>query len=95
MLRTYPTKKGTGISIYGDLGDLHALYETVHGIAHVLDENNKLQNGQFQLLMNFAYEIRKAYSGHRLTDKIQFIGSEQELEYIGFNVVWTDIILFA
>ena len=94
MLLAYPTKNGIGISIYGDLGDLSSLYETVHDVTSTLDENNKLHKGQHQLLMNFAYEIRKAYSGQRLTDKVQFIDSKQKINYYGFNVVWTDILLF-
>lgn len=59
MLQAYPTKKGTGIEIYGTRDDLEILYETVHKMPTTLDEYNKFQKAQFQLLMNFAYEIRK------------------------------------
>jgi len=94
MLQAHPTKNGTGVSIFGDYGDLNSLYETVHYVADALYEYNKEQNGQHQLLMNFAYEIRKAYSGQRLTDEIQFDNNDQKINYYGFNIVWTDIILF-
>ncbi|MBI1307082.1 MAG: hypothetical protein GC181_10810 [Bacteroidetes bacterium] len=94
MLQAYPTKNGTGLSIFGDYGDLASLYDTVHEIAKTLDENNVRTKGQNQLLMNFAYEIRKAYSGDRLTDKVKFDGSAHELHYFGFHCIWTDILIF-
>lgn len=93
MLHSYPTKNGTGISIFGDFGDLKNLYETVHEIAHTLDEDNLNLKGQHQLLMNFAYEIRKGYSGQRLTDKVKF-NDEHELQYFGFQIVWPDMLIF-
>ncbi|SDP94708.1 hypothetical protein SAMN05428975_3978 [Mucilaginibacter sp. OK268] len=94
MLQAYPTKNGTGVSIFGDYGDLSSLYETVHQIAHTLNEENKFQKGQHQLLMNFAYEIRHAYSGDRLTDEFQYPGDDHKLYYSGFQLVWTDILIF-
>ncbi|MUP39729.1 DUF6904 family protein [Labilibaculum euxinus] len=94
MLQGYPTKNGTGISIFGDYGDLNSLYSTVHEIANSLDEYNERLKAQHQLLMNFAYEIRKAYSGQRLTDKLIFNGDDKEMHYYGFQCVWTDILIF-
>lgn len=94
MLQGYATKNGTGISIYGDYADLKSLYGTVHTIATSLDSENNRTKGQHQLLMNFAYEIRKAYSGQRLNDKIYLDGNQHEVQYFGFNVVWTDILIF-
>lgn len=93
-MQGYPTKNGTGISIFGDYGDLNSLYSTVHEIANSLDENNDRLKAQSQLLMNFAYEIRKAYSGQRLTDKLTFSGDDKEMFYYGFQCVWTDILIF-
>jgi len=94
MLQGYPTKNGTGISIFGDYGDLNSLYATVHEIANSLDEYDIRTKAQYQLLMNFAYEIRKAYSGQRLTDKLMFDEDDKEMLYYGFNCVWTDILIF-
>lgn len=94
MLQGCSTKNGTGISIFGDYADLRGLYHIVHEIATSLDENNKRTKGQHQLLMNFAYEIRKAYSEQRLIDKIKFSEQQQEVVYYGFNVVLTDILIF-
>jgi hypothetical protein len=94
MLQGKPTKNGTGISILGDYGDLTSLYETVHEIANSLDENNNNTKGQYQLLMNLAYEIRKGYAGERLTEKMTFDGEFKEVPYLGFQCVWTDILIF-
>lgn len=93
MIQAYPTKKGTGVAIYGDYGDLANLYETVHKVANTLDGYNIRTKSQNQLLMNFAYDIRKAYSGDRLIDNVSFNG-EEKLKYYGFQVVWTDILIF-
>lgn len=94
MLQGYPTKNGTGISIFGDYGDLNGLYSTIHEIANSLDENNVRLKAQNQLLMNLAYEIRKAYSGQRLKDTLIFSGDDKEMQYYGFQCVWTDILIF-
>ncbi|QKJ32439.1 hypothetical protein HQ865_22630 [Mucilaginibacter mali] len=94
MLQAIPTKNGTGVSIYGDYGDLKSLYEAVDHIANTLNGDNKFQKGQHQLLMNFAYEIRKGYSGLRLTEEMRFPGEQHTLHYYGFQLVWTDILIF-
>jgi len=94
MLQGYPTRSGTGIAIYGDYGDLRCLYDTVHHFAAAIDEGNKLQKGQHQLLMNFAYEIRHAYMGTRLKKKINFYDDIEEQSQYGFQLVWTDILIF-
>lgn len=94
MLQGSPTKNGTGISIYGDYGDLKALYETAHGIAKAIDGESIESKAQTDLLMNFAYEIRKAYSGQRLNIKHIFEGDDKELSYYGFHCVWTDLLIF-
>src|SRR5690606_7608824 len=94
MLQGYPTNNGTGISIFGDYGDLNSLYATVHEIANSLDQYNMRTKAQHQILMNFAYEIRKAYSDQRLTDKLIFDGDDKEMLYYGFHCVWTDILIF-
>jgi hypothetical protein len=94
MLQAHPTKNGTGVAIFGDYADLTSLYDTVHDIAKTLDENDTKIKGQNQLLMNLAYEIRKAFSGDRLKDKIKFKGHDNELLYYGFQCVWTDILIF-
>lgn len=95
MIQAYPTKHGTGISIFGDYGDLNTLYETVHQIANSLDEIGRFQKGQHLLLMNFAYEIRKAFSSDRLKEKHIYNGDTNSVDFYGFQVVWTDILIFT
>ena len=94
MLQGYPTKNGTGISIFGDFADLENLYETVHEIAEPLNENDIQLKGQWQLLLNFAYDIRKAYSGQRLIDKVTYNGDGHKIPLFGFQCVWTDVLIF-
>jgi hypothetical protein len=77
ILQAYSSKNGTGITIPGDYGDLMSLYDTVHHFANALDEKNKLQKPHHQLLMNFAYEIRKGYSGEMQTEKIKFDNDQE------------------
>lgn len=93
MLKTFPTKRGTGISIFGLADDLQYMYNVIHLLANSLDEGDLQLKGRHQLLMNFAYEVRKAYQGQRL--KKPFIqASGEEIIYYGFNIVWTDILIF-
>jgi hypothetical protein len=94
MLQASPTKRGTGIVILGDYADLVMLYEIVHTMATSLDAENEYQKGKHQLLMNFAYEIRKAYQEHRLIEKVEYLDGKS-LDYYGFQLVWTDILVFS
>lgn len=93
MIKTFPTKSGTGVSIYGLADDLKSVYDVVHYLATSLDEGNIHMKGKHQLLMNFAYEIRKAYQGSRsLKSFVQLNG--EKIAYVGFDIVWTDILIF-
>jgi hypothetical protein len=95
MLQSYPTKNGTGVSIFGDYADFNVLYDTIHHFANTLDEyKNKRQKAQVQLLMNFAYEVRKASYGQRLIEKFTYGGDNIEHTLYGLQLVWTDILIF-
>lgn len=94
MLQGYPTKNGTGITIYGTPGDIEYLYHAVHDIAKHLDEDNQFQAAQCSLLMNFAYDLRKAYMGHRLKEEFTFTSSDEKYIFYGDHFVWTDILIF-
>lgn len=85
-------KKGAGIFIYGDYDDLAVLYNLVHKIANTLNESDENQWGELQLLMNFAYEIRKGKEASRLTKIITIEGIKHK--HYGFQLLWPDIILF-
>lgn len=93
MLQAYPTKGGTGVSIFGDYADLHALYSTANKIVESLDEREINQDGQQKLLANFKHEVKKAYSGQRLIETFTF-DNQKPINYFGFQLVWTDILIF-
>lgn len=89
MLQGFPTKHGTGISIYGDNADLRSLYQTIHKIAERTEKNH--DDPLYVTLMAFAYEIRKAFSENRLKEKLTF--DDHEIEYLGFHYLWTDLLI--
>lgn len=91
MLQSNPTKKGTGIELWGDYGDLTSLYETIHKIGERLNEYKKEEKGQSDIIMGFAYEVRKAFQHSRLKEKFVF-DSENKVEYLGFRYLWTDLL---
>lgn len=90
MLSSHPTRKGTGIRITGSASELELLYNVIHRIADSLNETVTYQSGQKKLLMNFAYEVRKAFMGAR--DKET---TEEGASLYGFKLLWPDIILFT
>src|ERR1035437_8908432 len=94
MLQASPSKNSEGITIYGDYCDLNTLYNVIHEIAEPLDETDLTQKGQHLLLLNFAYEIRKAFSGNRLIKKVKLDGNENQNTYYGSQFAWTDILIF-
>ncbi|WP_277015023.1 DUF6904 family protein [Flavobacterium lindanitolerans] len=94
MLQAFPTKNGTGLSIFGDYYDLSSLYETIHHIADVVGGSDERTSSQSKLLMNFAYEVRKACSGQRLIEQFRDGSADSGATYFGFQCVWTDILVF-
>ena len=90
MLQGFPTKHGTGISIYGDYCDLRSLYLTIHRLTYRSTEDPSHPHNA--VLMNFAHEIRKAYSENRLKEKLTF-DQEHQIEYLGVRYLWTDLLI--
>jgi hypothetical protein len=93
MLQSNPSKKGTGIEIWGDYGDLAGLHKTIHKIGNRLNEYDDKFKGQSDIIMAFAYEIRKAFEGFRLREAFSF-DPHNKVDYYGFQYLWTDL-LFA
>lgn len=91
MLQGYPTKKGTGIAIYGDYYDLRSLYLTVLKIREKVSQVK--DDPQSLTLAAFSYELRKAYSEQRLKEEFTFDG-DRKIEYLGFQYLWTDLVIF-
>jgi len=93
MLRGSPTENATGVLLFADYFDLKALHYTVHELAGGLNEAVPEQKAQQDLLLNFAYEVRKGFSGERQTQGMSFSEDQHSL-YFGFQVVWTDMLVF-
>jgi hypothetical protein len=92
MLQIYPTKKGSGVQILGDYADLRTLYTTIHKLAERLDPDGEHTKGKSQLLMAFAYEVKKAYSGLRYEEELTLDGRHKVM-YQGVNYLWSDLII--
>ena len=95
MLQGHATKNGTGITIQGYYIDLKFLYGVVHSLAGSYDHIEPEQNGANLLLLNFAYDVRKAYSGQRLMIKVKNSVGAKSSEYFGLQLVWTDILFIT
>jgi len=97
MLIAEPTKRGTGILLYGHRDDLESLYETTHHLAGLIYDYDPEPKGQHEILMCLAYDLRKAYMGMRETKEILEDGpfnTSKEIFY-GVAIVWTDILIYA
>jgi hypothetical protein len=88
MLQAVPTKRGTGLLVLGDYYDLQNLYAAVHKFADRAEKAQPPHNG---LLLGFAYELRKAYDGKRLTHHDPATG----ITYSGLQYLWTDMLLIT
>jgi hypothetical protein len=92
MFIAKPTKKGTGVALYGRENDLISLHEVIHHLGKSADIDSQCPEGTYLVMMNFAYEIRKAHSGQRLYG----LPDDQELSGLfGAQFVWTDILIFT
>jgi hypothetical protein len=92
MFIAKPTKKGTGVALYGSENDLILLHEVIHHLGNSAEIDTQYPYGNYLVMMNFAYEIRKAYSGQRLSA----LPNDQELAgLLGAQFVWTDILIFT
>lgn len=86
------TKKATGVALYGKIDDLLHLHEVVHHLSDAADPEDNNTKGMNLLMMNFAYEIRKACGGSRLTGA----ADDKTLNgKVGFQLVWPDIFLYT
>ncbi|MEQ6166932.1 hypothetical protein AAOE16_07050 [Ekhidna sp. MALMAid0563] len=90
MIRGDSTKKGTGIQIFGDYSDLKQLHQTLYRLCEAPNDSDK--NPITNIILNFAYEVRKAYSGQRLKDNLEFHGGHKN-DYLGFQYLWTDMVV--
>ena len=85
MLLSTPTKKGAGLSIWGDELDLKSAYRAIEILASSPVANSINRD----LLMGLAREFRKAYEGSR--DSRQF-GTFDPVTYKGMKILWTSFL---
>lgn len=95
MLFSKPTKHGTGLILYGQQDELELLYEVIHGLAANLDDDKEDTKGKCLLLMNFAYEVRKAIQGDRIIQDFVIGGNDGFVTHYGCEFVWIDMLLFT
>ena len=91
MLSSTSTKRGTGITIWGDEDDLQFLYQLVHQLAGDSHWTDDAKGGRCKILHSFAYEIRHAYQGSRLTRPVEITPGVHTADH-GFNYSWIDIL---
>lgn len=89
MLIIEPTKKGVGVSIWGDYGDLRVLYDL---FSNYLNMNQSVETSQMgRLLSVMSYEIRHAFQHERLK-RILCYDLDNKVTYYGFNTDWITLL---
>lgn len=88
MLYAIPTKRGYGVTLYGDCKDLESLHGTIHLIC---DENSYGVYSHKEMALSIAYEIRKAYEGKRQ----KIIDEERGSTYYATNIAWPEALFYA
>ena len=87
MIYAQATKKGTGVSIFGDELDLRNLHETIHFLVN----DAPLMEEQKEGLLNLAYELRHAAQGDREIEKVGYEKDNKNI-YYGTKLVWPQIL---
>lgn len=85
MLHASPTKKGTGLVLFGCADDLKSLHETIHFLCGGPEGASYNQEDA----LSIAYEIRKAFEMKRE------IRSFESGEQYGTQFVWPQIIFYV
>ena len=87
MIYAEPTKKGVGVSLYGDAFDLSSLHTTVHELVHI----SRLTEEQGDMLLGLAYEVRHAKQGDREVVERE-VGPDQFTTYYKFTLPWIPVL---
>lgn len=85
MLFATPTKKGTGLALFGHADDLENLHETIHFLC---GESEGAQD-QHEHALSIAYEIRKAFERQREVRDTEYG------EQLGTLFVWPHILFYT
>ena len=78
MLWAEPSKHLAGMILWGDMWDLKAFYEVIQKLCK---EHGHLSHEVSEYVMGLAYEVRKAFDGHRLTREISWYGEDVKPVY--------------
>ena len=89
MLIGRATKYGTGIEICGDYYDLNTLHEMIWTMA----DNTREGSPANIMILNFAYEIRKALENQREIVEMSEMAGGESLQYKSCKLFWADFIV--
>ena len=67
MLLAEPTKHGAGIFLYGDYRDLESLHDTIHYLSDGIPLGGEFDD----LVLELAYDVRKAMEDQRETVTVE------------------------
>ncbi|WP_158828984.1 DUF6904 family protein [Mucilaginibacter lacusdianchii] len=85
------TKRGTGITIWGDEDDFRFLYDLVHKLAGDGEWTDDAKGGRTRILHSIAYEVRHAHQETRLMRPVEIASGVHVTEF-GFNYSWIDLL---
>jgi len=89
MLRSEPTKYGSGILLCGDPIDL----ECLRGTVHTLVRRPHLDGILGEYVLSLAYDVRKAYEGCR--DRVKVASDTgSRVTYLGVKIPWPSFLMF-
>ena len=89
MIIFIPTKRGTGVKVYGDYGDLRSLYDT---FAKLSEENKDIAGRQRnKVLGNMSYEVFQAIQNHRPFERYDY-GIGLYALYYSFYIDWMTLL---
>lgn len=85
MIITKVTKNAVGMTLFGDRFDLNFLYDVIHALSTPLKDERR----QFDMLMNFASDVRQASRGGHETQLFntpEFDHADKKTEYYAVNI---------
>lgn len=87
MLQYQLLKNNAGLAVFGDYESLRALHELVHRV----NDQSILVHDKDGVLVEFAYEVRKAFQGDREVE--QSVEAYPEIgPRFGFKVLWPEFL---
>lgn len=85
-----PTRKGTGVTVWGTYDDLTNLYDAIKHLN--LWEYTHDNRGSIERIIDvFSYELRHAYQGNRKTKQITYRDG-QSIKVYGFHCTWVELL---